>query len=113
MAWMNEYEVGEATARLREQKDEVPNLAQGAWVLNNLVDWTNRNSDGWPYWPKPARAANSLMVMLENRSYAIRFGHDRKGAPLADLTDAELALALRPIKAFLTRQGTDCSVVGL
>ena len=102
--WMNEHEVAEA--RNLFDPEDTPNLAQGAWVLGNLVAWTNRNSDGWPYWPKPSRAANSLMDLLRAHTYAARFGHYQGTADeLHDVTEAELAKALRPIKAFLTRQG--------
>jgi len=102
--WMNEYEVVETLGQTHFQVDEVPNMYAGARVLEALMEWTNSNSDGWPYWQKPAKAANSLMVAFHLRSYALRFGHDRDGSPLVDFTDEELAKALRPIKAFLTRQ---------
>jgi hypothetical protein len=105
--WMNEHEVEETFDRLDSAHPAVPNLAAGASVLDALVAWTNANSDGWPYWQKPSKAANSLMTVLHNRDYAIRFGHDREGKPLEDITTAELALVLRPIKAFLTRQEID------
>lgn len=107
--WMNEHEV-RTMERLLDPED-TPNLAHGAWVLSNLVDWTNRNSDGWPYWTKPSRAATRLMDLLHDRDYAIRFGHDRNGQPLADVTRAELTAAIRPIKAFFTRQGVDPALV--
>lgn len=92
--WMNEHEVEEA---LRRFDDDTPNLREGAQVLDRLVRWTNNNSDGWPYWPKPARAANTLMGLLGG---ADRF--DPK-----DISGRQLALALRPIKSFLTRQGVN------
>jgi len=105
--FMNEYDVVETLSRTADQLDEVPNMYAAARVLHALMEWTNANSDGWPYWPKPGKAANSLMVMFHNRSYALRFGHDREGKPLVDFTEADLALVLRPIKAFLRRQGVD------
>lgn len=96
--WMNEYEVDDAVRRFN---GTTPNLRRGAQVLHRLVRWTNRNSDGWGYWPKPSRAARSLMDLL----YAAdRFDPE-------DVTDAELARTLRPIKAFLTRQHVDHSEV--
>jgi hypothetical protein len=98
MTWMNEYEVAEAVRRFDEQ---TPNLREGAQVLDRLVRWTNNNSDGWPYWAKPKRAANSLMGLLNG---ADRFDPE-------DITARQLAVALRPIKAFLTRQGVDHSKV--
>lgn len=103
--WMNEYEITDIQSRVDE--DEFPNLANAAHILAALVDWTNSNSDGWPYWKKPSQAANRLMDLLHERDYAIQFGYHRDGSPLTDLTDEELAKALRPIKAFLTRQRVD------
>jgi tRNA C32,U32 (ribose-2'-O)-methylase TrmJ len=109
MTWMNEYEIEEMQHRI--EKDETPNLAEAAWVLNNLMNWTNRNSDGWPYWQKPSRAAKTLMGLLHERDYAIRFGHDRMGKPLEDITKAQLTAAIRPIKAFFTKQDVDYALV--
>jgi hypothetical protein len=102
--WLNEHEVEEMQQRL--DAEATPNLAKAAWVLGNLVEWTNRNSDGWPYWQKPSRAAKRLQEMLHERDYAIRFGHDRSGQPLSDVTASELTQAFRPIKSFLTRHGS-------
>lgn len=93
--WMNEYDVQDAVNRFGQA--ETPNLATGAQALYDLMNWTNRNSDGWPYWNKPSRAAKSLMEMLHA---ADRFDPQ-------DVTAADLAKALRPVKAFLTRQKAD------
>jgi len=107
--WMNEYDVMQAQYLF--DPAVVPNLAQGAYVLHNLMDWTNDNSDGWPYWNKPSRAADRLMTMLQDHSYAAQFGHDRQGNPLTDVSAADLTKALAPIKAFLTRQGARDALV--
>jgi hypothetical protein len=64
-------------------------------IIDRLRYWTNRNSDGWAYWPKPVRAAKNLMVLLESG--------DRWDP--ADVTEAELKKAIVPIKSFLTRHG--------
>jgi len=110
MSWMNECEV-EEVQRLFDV-NEVPNLAEGAWVLGNLVDWTNRNSDGWPYWSKPSNAAKRLQELLHAHTYAARFGYYQGTADrLQDVSKADLSAALRPIKAFLTRQGVEPGVV--
>ncbi|HEX9085916.1 MAG TPA: hypothetical protein VF867_00130 [Arthrobacter sp.] len=97
MTWMNEYEVERAVARFGE---DTPYLRRGARVLYSLMEWTNSHSDGWPYWQKPARAANKLMGVLASASNTPRGGE-------VDITDADLKKALSPIKAFLTRQGVD------
>jgi hypothetical protein len=96
--FMNEYDIEEALRFTAYH--ELANLRHGAEVLSNLKDWTNANSDGWPYWQKPARAAAKLMTVLESA----RTAYYRGGEPL-DITGPELAKALTPIKSFLTRQG--------
>lgn len=104
MLFMSEYEV-EETLHIFDGP-ATPNLAAGAMALARLVEWTNRNSDGWPYWPKPSRAAKSLMEALEaarKQYYA--------GREVEDISAAELARVLRPIKAFLTRQGASHDVL--
>lgn len=104
MLFMNEHEVEEALRRF--DATETPNLAAGAVTLARLVEWTNRNSDGWPYWPKPSRAAKSLMEALQAASLQYHTGRE-----VEDISAAELARVLRPIKAFLTRQGASHDVL--
>jgi hypothetical protein len=96
---MNRWDVDEAAERFT---DETPNLQRGARVLVRLVNWTDSNSDGWPYWQKPSNAASKLMEHLESAK--------RTYEP-TDLTDAELTKALTPIKAFLTKQGVDHALI--
>ena len=102
MAWMNEYEIESAMDRFDEE--EQANLLRGARVLYRLMRWTDSHSDGWAYWPKPARAATRLMNLLQAGEE-----RDRRGDS-TDATEADLKAALRPIKAFLTRQGESHSV---
>ena len=97
--FMNEYEIEELTGRFGQ--GETPNLLTGANVLRRLCRWTNSNSDGWAYWPKPTRAAAKLMELLDSVD---RFDPQ-------DCTDGQLRSALTPIKAFLTKQGVDHEVV--
>ena len=97
MRFMNEHEVEDALG-VFEQAD-TPNRRRAAENLSRLVDWTNAHSDGWAYWPKPARAAAKLMDLLQG---------DGTWATLQrleteDCTEAELTAALAPIKALLTR----------
>lgn len=99
MTWMNEYEVEGVVDRFTE---ETPNLRRGARILSRLVDWTNNNSDGWPYWQKPSNAASKLMDHLE----AARRDYDA-----ADITEAQLNKTLTPIKTFLTKQGVDHALI--
>lgn len=101
--WMNEYDVIEAVSAFKPM--ETPNLAEGARILSNLVAWTDNNSDGWPYWSKPSAAAKRLQERLQT-ALSERY----RGEPV-DMTDAELSAAIRPIKAFLTRQGVEHALV--
>jgi hypothetical protein len=104
MMFLNEHEVQEA--RRFFDDDDTPNLRAGAEALAALVAWTNSNSDGWPYWSKPSRAAQRLMTTL----------HDARqpwyrGSEVKDISPAMLAAVLRPIKAFLTREGVSHDVL--
>lgn len=90
MRFMNEFDI-DAAARYADH----PVLGPAVQTLAALRDWTNANSDGWAYWPKPARAAARLMDLIERD----RFDDDRP-----DATAAELTKALAPVKAFRTRQ---------
>lgn len=88
MRFMNDYDIDCAIARaIRETQ---PNRLGAAYVIQHLAEWTNSVSDGWAYWSQPRRAATKLMELADGR-------HD------TDCTDAELAAAVRPVKALLTR----------
>jgi hypothetical protein len=95
--WMNEYDIEDAL-RLTAHF-ELPVARRAAEILSRLCYWTNNNSDGWPYWQKPAKAADKLMTALES---AIQASRQRDNE---DMTEAQLKAALTPIKSFLTRQG--------
>jgi hypothetical protein len=98
VAWMNSYEVDEAAARFAEHRI----LGPATRTLADLRDVVDANSDGWPYWRKPANAAARLMALIEgDRSFDARYG-DRD-----EVTDEQLVAAYRPLKAFRTRQGLD------
>lgn len=77
-----------------------PVLGKAADNLAALADWADANSDGFHSWPKPARAAQGLVALLEDAETEYR-----SGRRLEDITGADLQRALRPVKAFLTRQG--------
>lgn len=93
--WMNEYEVNEAAARFED--DSV--LGPATRTLRNLVYVTNTSSDGWAYWPKPGRAAEKLMALIQTASRPTRFGESGSSA----VTAAEVKKAYTPIKSFMTR----------
>lgn len=85
---------------------EMPNRAKAARALKALADWTDQNTDGWPYCSKAHRAAAKLVEILEGGM------RQHLGQPLnEDISDAELKKAFTPVKSFLTRQGTSWDVV--
>lgn len=95
---MNEYDIDDAVFTLDVYGANMPNARKAAAALCWLKDWTNSNSDGWPYWVKPRRAANSLAEAVTASVNGIRLGTEY------DIADDYLTEVLRPVKAFLTRQ---------
>jgi hypothetical protein len=98
MRYMNEYDL--FSAQRRYDPARVPNRAYLTQVIMALAEWANHNSDGWAYWPKPCRAAARAIELVESTAYPEYERRQRE-----DATDAETMAAVRPIKAFLTRQG--------
>lgn len=88
MMFMNEYEIEDAEERFHAH----PVLGPATMTLANLAHWTNCNSDGWAYWPKPCRAAKKLQELIQKYSY-----------PCSVVPEVEYKAALKPIKAFRTR----------
>jgi hypothetical protein len=69
-------------------------------TLWRLMEWADSNSDGWAYWPKPARSAARLMELVEgDGTWQAAEDIDQRATPAA------YRKACAPIKAFLTRQG--------
>lgn len=101
MHFMNQYEVEDALRRHRDH----PVLVPATQTLYNLMAWTNQNSDGWAYWPKPVRAADKLMTLIEGDRMS-RFDDLRP-----DVTVEAYKAALKPIKAFRTRQNANFEIV--
>ena len=102
MLYMNEYDI-EYAAR---QHGHHPVLGPAIQTLRNLMDWTNQNSDGWAYWPKPVRAAKNLQALIQGDSPTAFFDDYRE-----DVTVEKYRAALKPIKAFRTRQGANFEIV--
>jgi len=95
--FLNHYDVARAVARFTAA--QTPNRIRAALVLTELVNWTDDHSDGWAYWSKPRNASAKLAAMVVSTTWVANAEQEA-----ADATDAELAAALRPVKAFLTRQ---------
>lgn len=96
--FLNEYDL-QTLDNLFGENASNPNNARAVRTIVNLARWTDDNSDGWAYWAKPRNAS----AKLAQRLYDLQMEY-LKGDDVADITDAELAKLLSPIKAFLTRQ---------
>jgi hypothetical protein len=102
MRFMNRWEVEDAV----EMYADHPILGPATQTLDNLMRWTDSHSDGWAYWPKPVRAAARLMELIENDKAATY-----RGGLIPEVTIGQYKAALRPIKAFRTRQNADFVIV--
>jgi hypothetical protein len=98
MKFMNDYDI--ETAQYRFSQGSTPNREKVADIVAKLADWADSNSDGWAFWPKPAKAAAKAMDLIDPQTNA---DYDRMYA--TDATEAEVKAALSPIKSFLTRNG--------
>jgi hypothetical protein len=101
MRFMNEYDIDDALGRFRDH----PVLGPATRTLASLRDAANSNSDGWCYWPKPARSAAKLMELIEGDGTNYYRHGERE-----DATPAKLRAALTPIKSFRTRSGIDFQI---
>jgi hypothetical protein len=90
--FMNDYDLDEARHRFTQRSQ--PNRLALVMVVDHLREWTDSHSDGWAYWSKPMYAAGSAMRLIDSSTW---FDDE-------DLTDEQVRDAVRPIKAFLTRQ---------
>jgi hypothetical protein len=86
MRFMNTWEIDEKSHRHAGH----PVLGLATRTLASLRDAADANSDGWCYWPKPARAAEKLMELIESGG---------------EVTADQLVAAYRPLKSFRTRSG--------
>ena len=99
--WMNEWDVEEAVDFWQKH----PTLGPATQTLQNLVNIVNRNSDGWPYWQKPSRAANKLRERIDPATNTKRGWGVHRGSEFHDPTAAEVRKTYTPIKAFITGMG--------
>lgn len=97
MKFMNSIEIDNAVWRYADH----PVLGPATQTLANLRDAADENSDGWAYWPKPARAARLLMELIDQDPF-----------DGADATPEKLRKAYAPLKAFRTRTGIVFEIVG-
>ena len=97
MLYMNDFDL--LMARTRFTRATTPNRLALVMVVDHLATWADENSDGWAYWPKPCRAAAKAMELIQSTTNAANDEQERN-----DITEAEMLAAVKPIKAFLTRQ---------
>ena len=97
MLYMNDYDLH--FARQRFSRGDTPNRLALVLVVDNLREETNAVSDGWAHWGLPCRAAKAAQEHIVSRT-----NHENDEQERTDITEAEMQKALRPIKAFLTRQ---------
>ena len=97
MRFMNEYDRAVAIERFRAARK--PNRLGLALVVERLAEWTDSHSDGWAYWTQPVRAAQVAISPIALTTWQGTEAQERY-----DIDDTALAVALRPIKAFCTRQ---------
>ena len=100
MRFMNDYDV----ERAEERSADHPVLSAAVQTLKNLIAWTDRNSDGWPYWRPPQQAAQRLIALIEADG-------TWRGQQDNDPSAADLRRALTPIKAFRTKHKADFKIV--
>lgn len=96
MPFLNEYDIDRLYSRFHYD----PLLGPAVETLECLRIWTNANSDGWAYWPKPSRAAAKLQNLLYEADRYERTNRREGAWP----TKADVKKAYTPIRAFLTRQ---------
>ena len=101
--FMNEWEIqGEVD---RFQGDPV--MEPATLTLQELMHAANQNSDGWCYWPKPARAAKTLMELIQTEHHRNDYQHPNP----APVTANQIRAAYRPIKAFRSRQHLEFPII--
>jgi hypothetical protein len=91
--WMNQSEIEWAA----QQTHKCPNVTKGVKLLLRLMQAVNEQSDGWPYWRAPAKAAEKLMTLLQTAGN-LQFGTH------GTITDADFRKAITPIRTMVTTQ---------
>jgi hypothetical protein len=98
MRFMNSYDL-ERAVRFYDE-DTTPRRLHLAYAVANLAEWANNNSDGWAYWPKPCRAAEKAIRLIDSTTNA-----ENEAKRRTDCTEAEHKAATVAIRSFLTRHG--------
>lgn len=99
MLFMNEWEVEDRAAKYKHHEVLGPATA----FLKEYMEQVNGNSDGWPHWSTPVRAAAKLITLIQTEDANQRNLYT--STPQVPVTFVALHKALTPIKAFYTRKG--------
>lgn len=102
MRFMNYHDIAQAARKWENH----PVLGPATRTMQALESAADSNSDGWAYYPAPARAAAKLMELIE-RDGTGKYAYDDKRP---DATAEELKAALIPVRAFRTRSGWDFEI---
>ncbi|QOP66211.1 hypothetical protein SEA_DANIELLEIGNACE_71 [Arthrobacter phage DanielleIgnace] len=97
MPLLGDWEVEELITRFDDE--ESLNYKRAAEGLDELIRWTNRNSDGWGYWQLPGKSAQKLMERLNEGREEQRRGWST--GQFKDLTEDEFEALFKPIRNFL------------
>lgn len=89
-------------AQTRFIRANKPNRLALVLVVDHLRKWADSVSDGWHSWPKPCRAAEQAIRLIESTTNRANDEQERE-----DITDAQMQAAVRPIKSFLTRMAKE------
>lgn len=93
MMFMNEPEIKGAA----QAQHDCPNVRKGVWLLLKLMQAVNAQSDGWPYWSAPVKAAEKLMTLLQTAGNLAYGTHGK-------IETAALRKAITPIRTMATHQ---------
>ena len=91
--WMNRTEIEIAAKNCAGD----PVLGPATRFLKSLMESVDSQSDGWPYWSAPSKAAESLMELIQNNTGG--WGHPSSGS---SVTLADVKKTLTPIKRMVT-----------
>jgi len=102
LLYMNDYDIELAKRQLGND----PVLGPAVRFLEAFKEEVDSHSDGWAYWAPPVQAAAKLMTLIQTGEKNLRVQHgEGRGTDKVPITVQDLAKAMAPIKAFMTRRG--------
>ncbi len=100
---LNDYDIQVAVSTFT--RNTQPKLLGLALMVEHLAEWADDNSDGWMTWRKPSNAAAKAQAYIEEGLRRHRSAAYPAGT--IDCSEADVAAAARPVKAFLTRMAKE------